>query len=110
MRASADGAQTGYALSINRNGKQPPGDWRHRKHRKCCDEHAAAEDNRVEFEWSRQGRAGEAHISVVTFAESASTPVERATRKLFVSVARAAADDCLELRGPSGGAMDSPGP
>jgi hypothetical protein len=98
MRVSADGAETGYYLIVYQAPRRPTTPWRYRKHRKCCDDHAAPEDNLVEFEWSRESRGRGANLSVVMFAEDGNTPEQRASRELFVSVARPAADDCLAYR------------
>ena len=98
MRVSADGAETGFYLIVYPEKPAKPTAWRYRKHRKCCDDHAAPEDHLVEFEWSREARGLGINLSAVMFAESANTPKERSERELFVSIARPAADDCLAFR------------
>jgi hypothetical protein len=98
MRQSADGAGTWYALVIN---PSPPrtSPWKKSVKSVCCDDHAAREDNIKALSWKRERGTKQAEVSVGYFGDVKDKEY-LAERELFVSVAKSAADRCLDQPAP----------
>ncbi len=95
MRASADGAQTGYALTFSRTRKRAPTRWRYQRRKRCCDDHAERTDHLVELKWQRGEQGWLAAISIIQSTAALRDRGAAGERALFYDIARVAADECL---------------
>lgn len=99
MRQSADGAGSWYAVMISR-GAARTSPWKKSVKNVCCDDHAAPEDNIKELSWKRSRGPQSAEVSVGYFG-NVQDEEYRKERELFVSVAKQAADRCLDASPPA---------
>ena len=102
MMGGADGPHVGYRMDV---GKQPRSGtraiaWRLRTHELCCDDNHEASDHIINFQWTTTKAGYTAEVAVDRFRAALKDPDDSRYAKLFIEVARHAADDCIHDAAP----------